>query len=257
MWSWGFGNSGRLGTGNTSNVSSPVQIGALTNWSQVSTGASHTAAVKTDNTLWTWGYGYFGRLGHNNITSRSSPVQVGALTTWAQVSAGGAHTAAISTSGALYAWGYNGTGQLGDNTIINKSSPIQVGVLTNWSNVSLGDRASGAIKTDNTLWTWGYNTSARTLGDGTNINRSSPVQIGALTNWSQLSVSSNQVNAAQMGAIKTDGTLWMWGSNGSGKLGDGTVAVRSSPVQIGSLTTWSQVSAGGNHTVAILQGITN
>jgi alpha-tubulin suppressor-like RCC1 family protein len=96
MWAWGRSNEGQIGDGTVANKSSPVQIGALTNWSQVAAGGYHTASVKTDNTLWTWGNNGQGRLGDGTTVNKSSPVQVGALTNWSQVSGGYNHTAAIT-----------------------------------------------------------------------------------------------------------------------------------------------------------------
>jgi alpha-tubulin suppressor-like RCC1 family protein len=258
LWAWGANSDGRLGDGTTIARSSPVQIGALTNWAQVSAGGYHTASVKTDGTMWAWGQNNRGALGDGTTTNRSSPIQIGALTNWAQVSAGRFHTAAITTTGQLYAWGYNQTfssaGALGDNTVVSKSSPVQIGPLTNWAQVSAGGGATVSIKTDGTLWGWGYNSSnsAGRVGDGTTINRSSPVQIGALTNWAQVSAGDNHT-----GAVKTNGTLWAWGNNGFGQLGQnnsGSGTLRSSPVQIGALTNWAQVSAGSNHTLATTFG---
>ena len=102
-----------------------------------------------------------------------------------------------------------------------------------------------AIKTDGTLWVWGNNVSGR-LGLGDITNRSSPVQVGTLTNWSSVSAGSHTM------AIKTDGTLWAWGSNGSGRLGLGDITDRSSPVQVGALTNWYSVDLGNSdHTMAI------
>jgi alpha-tubulin suppressor-like RCC1 family protein len=88
LWSWGKNDAGQLGLGNTTNYSSPKQIGILTNWSTVTATHGATAAVKTDGTLWTWGAGISGQLGLGNITYYSSPKQVGSLTSWLSVSAG-------------------------------------------------------------------------------------------------------------------------------------------------------------------------
>jgi len=254
LWSWGYNGSGQLGLDDITSRSSPVQVGSLTDWTQVSGGDSHSLAVKTDGTLWAWGNNGSGRLGDGTTVSKSSPVQIGSLTNWAQVSAGYDHSLAVKTDGTLWAWGDNssitsGSGELGDGTVTNRSSPVQIGVLTNWARVSAGFIFSLAVKTDGTLWAWGGNGSGQ-LGDGTRTHRSSPVQVGSLTDWSEISASDG-VTAPFSLAVKTDGTLWAWGSNGSGQLGDGTTTNRSSPVQVGSLTNWAQVSAGFDHSLAV------
>ena len=247
IWSWGgnYGDGyGQLGLGDTAARSSPVQIGALTTWLQIATGALHTMAIKTDGTMWAWGRGQEGRLGQGNTTNRSSPVQIGALTTWSKITATSATSFAIKTDGTLWGWGYNAYGQIGDGTTTNKSSPVQIGALTTWSSIDGGNGSVLAIKTDGTLWSWGYNPYG-SLGVGNTTDRSSPVQIGALTTWS--AVSAGSFTSA---AIKTDGTLWSWGYNAQAQLGLGNTTDRSSPVQVGSLTNWYSVAAG-SHTLAI------
>ena len=102
LYSWGRNNNGQLGLGNTTLYSSPVQLGSLTDWSQVSSGIYHTLAIKTNGTLWSWGYNGVGSLGLGDTTNRSSPVQVGALTNWLSVSAGYQISAAIKTNGTLW-----------------------------------------------------------------------------------------------------------------------------------------------------------
>ena len=111
-----------------------------------------------------------------------------------------------------------------------------------------------AIRSDGTLWSWGLNTSAQ-LGLGDVVNRSSPVQIGIDTNWQKVkatvAVHPSVTNGGQFMAQKTDGTLWTWGQNTFGNLGDGTFIGRSSPVQIGNDTTWVDFSVEGFHFVGI------
>ncbi|NDD85210.1 DUF4376 domain-containing protein [bacterium] len=198
-----------------------------TNWKQVACGGSHTACIKTDGTLWMWGRNDNGRLGTNDTTHRSSPVQtVAGGTNWKQVAGGGNYTGCIKTDGTLWMWGSNGSGQLGDNTTNDKSSPVQTVVGgTNWKQVACGSH-TGCIKTDGTLWMWGYNFYGQ-LGDNTGTNRSSPVQtVAGGTNWKQVACGGNHT-----ACIKTDGTLWMWGYNFFGQLGDNTGTTRTSPVQ--------------------------
>jgi len=250
LWLWGLGNRGMLGDNSLLDKSSPIQtVAGGTNWKQVSGGYFHTAAIKTDGTLWLWGGNYLGQLGNNSSSNKSSPVQtVSSGTNWKLVSCGKYHTAAIKTDGTLWTWGQASFGNLGDNTVTNKSSPVQtVSAGTNWKEVSCGDDFNAAIKTDGTLWTWGQGTSGQ-LGDNTTAHKSSPVQtVSGGTDWKQ--VSSGSFHTA---AIKTDGTLWLWGSNTNASLGDNTVVNKSSPVQtVAGGTNWKQVSSGNYSSVAI------
>ena len=250
LWTWGYNGSGQLGDNTQINKSSPVQtIAAGTNWKSVAGGSYHTAAIKTDGTLWSWGYNFHGELGDNTATGKNSPVQtIAAGTNWKSVACGYYHTAAIKTDGTLWLWGVNIFGQLGDNTGTNQSSPVQtIAAGTNWKSVGCGYYHTAAIKTDGTLWLWGYNAYGE-LGDNTTTGKSSPVQtISSGTNWKLVACGSYHTTA-----IKIDGTLWSWGRNDIGQLGDNTITQRNSPVQtISSGTNWKQVSCGGDHTAAI------
>jgi len=251
IWSWGINSFGQLGIGNNIGVLNPTQnVANTTNWSQVYSGEGSTGGVKTDNTLWMWGRNNYGQLGDNTITNRNSPIQtVSGTTNWTQVSTGGMQSGGIKTDGTLWIWGRNNFGQLGNNTLTNVSSPIQtVSGGTNWRQLSLGRNQSAAIKTDGTLWTWGRNNYGQ-LGDNTRIDVSSPIQtVAGGTNWKQVSNSS----AGTIMAVKTDGTLWGWGINNSGGLGNNNTSQISSPVQtVSGGTNWSQVSAGYYFSAAV------
>lgn len=252
LWLWGVNNSGALGDNSVVPKSSPVQtVAAGTTWKQLSCGAAFSGAIKTDGSLWMWGNDSYGNLGDNSVVSKSSPVQtVAAGTNWAQVACGQNHTAAVKVDGSLWLWGQNQYGQLGDNTIAPKSSPVQtVAAGTNWKQAACGNCVTAVIKTDGTLWTWGFNGDGTAgfsgqLGDGTTTWRSSPVQtVAGGTNWKQVAANGIAGLASAIAAVKTDGTLWLWGPNQYGELGDGTTTPKSSPVQtIAGGTNWKQVS---------------
>jgi hypothetical protein len=300
LWTWGKNSEGQLGQNDLIERSSPVQLGTNTNWSQVACStflAATFAAIKTDGTLWTWGHGGFGRTAQNlALSHRSSPIQVGALTNWSKVTGSAQALFAIKTDGTLWAWGSNSYDiQTFPNPSIHRSSPTQIGAGTTWLNVSCGYYHMMATKTDGTLWgaggdifgqlglnsthnaytatlaqvgadtTWnliscsGYSSFAKRsngtiwswgrnavgeLGQNNLIYRSSPTQIGSGTNWSKL-FSSGQSNTF---GIKSDGTLWSWGFGSSGELGLNSTNRRSSPTQIGSGTNWADVAASGGTT---------
>lgn len=256
LWSWGRNNCGQLGDGSTIDKSTPIQnISATLNWKVVSAGQSHVAALKTDGTLWLWGDNSSGQLGNDStVTGFSSPVQtISGGTNWKQASSGIGHTAAIKTDGSLWLWGCNSNGELGLNsTNLICRSPVQtVSGGTNWKQVSAGGINTGAVKTDGTLWVWGNNLCGQ-LGDNSTISKSSPVQtIAGGFNWKQVNFSSDFAVA-----IKTDGSLWTWGSNQCGVLGTNTTTNRSSPAQtISGGNYWVQVSSppgsNGKHVSAI------
>jgi len=249
LWAWGDNYSGQLGDGTTDNKSSPIQIGSDTNWSSISCGDYHTAAIKTDGTLWIWGSNYNYQLGTNNGYSvwESSPVQTSiAGNDWVSVSCGYGHTVALKSNGTMWAWGNGYYGQLGDDSTNNRSYPIMnnYGEDT-WSKIYAGYNCTFGIKNDGTLWSFGLNDNG-TLGDGTDQNRSSLVQVLGSGIWKQVDAKQTAI------AIKQDGTLWTWGLGNDGQLGNNEVVNYSSPIQtVMGGNGWVQCSAGGTLSAAI------
>jgi alpha-tubulin suppressor-like RCC1 family protein len=260
LFAWGFNGNGQLGLSDTTNRSSPVQIGT-SSWTAIAAGSYHSLAIRSDGGLFAWGSNGSGQLGLNIATyqSRSSPVQVG-TSSWTAVSAG-VSSLAIRSDGGLFAWGFNTSGQLGLGNTTNQSSPVQIGGQANpfsfnlnkvgtssWTAVSAGSNHTLAIRSDGLLFSWGRNGNGQ-LGLGNTTNQSSPVQIGT-SSWT--AVSAGQYHSL---AIRSNGSLFAWGSNSGGQLGlnIGTYQSRSSPVQVGT-SSWTAVSAGANHTLAIRSG---
>lgn len=265
LWTWGDNLYGQLGDDSEEARSSPVQTAAGgSNWAQVSCSKWNIAAVKTDGTLWIWGSNYAGVLANGESYledryDRSSPVQtICGGNNWSQVSVGQCNGAAVKTDGTLWTWGFD-LGQLGIGEFVSSApltSPVQTSLGgTDWESVSVGGgNALGnglvtmaAVKTDGTLWLWGSNFNGA-IGDGTADDRYEPTQeITSSTSWTQATTSWTHT-----GAIKSDGSLWLWGDNAYGELGDGTNVSEYSPMQtIMGGTTWLQVSVGDYHTIAI------
>jgi len=212
------------------------------------TNNEHLGAVNASNELWMWGSNTYGQLGDGTRTIRSSASQIGANTTWKQISFGRYHTAAIKTDGTLWTWGSNSFGQLGQSNLTARSSPVQVGTGTDWKQVSCGELHTAAVKTGGSLWTWGGGTLGVLGNSLISTWRLSPVQtITAGTTWNQVSCGLHFT-----AAVKTDGTLWLWGANSYGQLGRSDRVHRSTPIQtlLGG-TDWSQVSCGCTHFAAV------
>jgi alpha-tubulin suppressor-like RCC1 family protein len=246
LWVWGFNAYGELGINNTLTKCTPVTTFAGgTNWKQVSATVNHMAAIKTDGTLWTWGYNANGQLGDNTTTQRNTPVTTFAGgNNWKQVSCGTFHTAAIKTDGTLWTWGLNSFGQLGINNttfgvyILTPVTTFAGG--TNWKSVAGGFYNTIAIKTDGTLWTWGDNNYGQLGINATNPRSIPSTTFAGGTNWKQVSGGYNHI-----AAIKTDGTLWTWGRNFYGQLGDNTTINRLTPVTTtAGGTNWKSVATG-------------
>ena len=269
LWTWGRNENGELGQNNRIEISSPTQVGTDATWSNGTMRGRQEGGLvaKTDGTMWIWGRNSYGSLGLNTPGARSSPCQLPG-TTWPTTNEWDAQNTAtssndknftIKTDGTLWTWGSNGYGGLGQNASpsSHRSSPVQIGTDTTWSYIS-GGQSISALKTDGSLWVWGDNSRGQ-LGLNQNSGqyqgtyaKSSPTQVGTETTYSQIST-------GQKGqwAIKTDGTLWGWGENGYGQLGQNQAQSpsndynRSSPVQVGTDTNWQQVQAGADMTLAL------
>lgn len=215
-------------------------------WQKIDAGSQFNIALKTDGTLWGWG---------NMEGAGYVPIQINSSTNWQSISAGGQHSLALKTDGTLWSWCVSSPGignlygQLGDGTNINHTIPLQIGTDSNWLFIDAGYIQSFAIKTNGTLWACGNNSQGQ-LGDGTLIDRNILTQIGSDNDWRSITQSNSAGNNFTIG-IKTNGTLWAWGSNNSYQLGDNTTINKIIPTQIGTDNNWQTISAGAAHVIAI------
>ncbi len=223
---------------------------AAGDWLDVAVGDGHTCAIKADNGLWCWGDNGYGELGNGSLTSSTTPIAVGGASDWTQVRAGVSHTCGIRANGSLWCWGGNYTGQVGDGTTTARSTPTQVGTSTAWTSLSAGSYHNCALRTDGSLWCWGSSGFGQ-IGDGSVFEDVlTPTQIGAGATWKSVDAGDRHTCA-----VRTNGTLWCWGTDRRGVLGignsPGTGQTEALPVQVGTSTDWSTASAGGTHTCGL------
>lgn len=221
LWGWGRNGHGQLGRGNGTPMSSPVQVFGGSGWTnKIARYYEGFSAIKSDGSLWTCGYNTHGEIGDLSTTPRNSPVQVGSETNWSKITTGRHTVHAIKNDGSLWGWGHNNWGQIGVNDNANRSSPIQI--PGSWIDVAGGGYCFYGIKTGGTLWAWGHGSRGgnhSNLGNNATNNVSSPVQIGALSSWTNVWACDTFAWAR-----KNDGTIWGWGRNNGRVMGTTNVS---------------------------------
>ncbi len=267
------GGNGAFITGDVTPTSNPVIVTSDTSWKLIKTGWSgeNAAGIKSDDTLWVWGGNVNGQLGQNNRVEVNSPVQIPG--SWINIAWGYRGAMALRSDYTVWAWGQSIAGNYTYNygpTTFNRSSPVQLSVngQFSFSQIDAFYQTTAFVLTDGTLWMCGQN-SQGALGDNSIITRSSPVQVGVGTLSPLTTLLANEATnpvsiAVQVGtnnwsrvadgqdfmlATRTNQTLWSWGLNSNGQLGNNDSISRSSPVQISSPTTGSftQIVAGATH----------
>ncbi|WFE39282.1 RCC1 domain-containing protein [Micromonospora sp. WMMD998] len=269
---WGMNSDGELGDGTLDNRSTPVRVCAvdetapcgsfLSGVRTIAGGGFHSVAVVGNAAAVAWGYNGVGELGDGTTANRSTPVRVCAvgevapcdrfLSAVRSVTAGGFHTMALLGSGAVVSWGLNYSGELGDGTRVNRPTPVRVcaaGQVAPCSRFLFGIRAIAAggfpsvgfhsmalLSSGNGVLTWGANALGE-LGDGTRVNRSTPVRVCAVGQVAPCSRFLFGIRVIAAGglhsmALMTGYTVATWGGNEFGQLGDGTRTDRSTPVGV-------------------------
>ncbi|MHC1699103.1 MAG: RCC1 domain-containing protein [Geobacteraceae bacterium] len=212
------------------------------------------SVVLVSATTKAFGANGYGQLGNGATTDSSIPVTVSG--TYSAVSIGGAHNVGLKSDLTVWTWGLNSSGQLGNGTLDSKTSPIQVTALNGVKAVAAGGNHTLAIAADDTVWAWGLNSSGQ-LGDNTLVTRNIPVQVLTSDGVTPLSgITAIAAGGAFSLALKSDGTVWAWGSNSNGQLGNASLVASSVPVQVvisggTALSGITAIAAGGSHALAI------
>ncbi|SET99274.1 Alpha-tubulin suppressor [Stigmatella erecta] len=280
VWAWGANWHGQLGDGSTTNRLVPVQVQGLSGVVSVAAGAVHSVAVCADGSVWTWGFnlvpmqvqglsgvvavaagavhsvavradgsvwtwGWESSLSDGRMVGPSVPVQVPELRGVVSVAAIEYRALAVRADGSVWAWKWVDEG--GDGVKPSLAVPMQVPELSGVVSVAAGVEHSLAMREDGSVWSWGANAHGQ-LGDGSWVDRAVPVQ--AQMPWLS-GVTALVAGYSHLLAVRTDGSVWAWGANDHGQLGDGSTTNRSVPVQVQGLSGVVSVAAGFYHSLAV------
>ncbi|MDC0710749.1 DUF5011 domain-containing protein [Stigmatella sp. ncwal1] len=245
---WGQNTYGQLGDGTTTQRLSPVEISSLADVMGLTAGYSHGLALLKDGTVRAWGLNTSGQLGNGTLDNSLVPVAVSGLTGATAIAGGLSHSLAVLADGTLRTWGYNYYGQLGNGISALWASPVETALPSGVAELSAGAWHSLALRGNGTVLAWGQNVRGQ-LGDGTvSPDRVAPVAVVGLSG-----VTEAVAGGDHSLALRQDGTVWAWGLNTSGQLGDGTPeAQRLVPVRVEGLSTVAAIAAGENHSLALM-----
>lgn len=244
VWTWGS-------TGQPS-PTVPTRLSEVSGIAAIKRGGDLSIALKSDGTVWTWRRESFGGglwFGADGIpVAPTKPTQVAGISGAMAVSVSAARFSALKNDGTVWAWGDEGNsqGELGDGAPAVLSAPVQVPAISAATSAVVGLARTFALEAG-TLLGWGANGSGE-LGNGTTTTTATPTPVSGLAGV----VAANIAKSGSHGsALKSDGTLWSWGANWTGQLGDGTTTNRGTPVLVGSLTNVIAAASGGYHSVAV------
>ncbi len=248
---WGRDGSGQLGNDSTlASKSTYVAVADASNIVAVAAGANHSLALKSDGTVLAWGLDNSGQLGDGPIDlGKATPVAVSDATNIIAIAGGGNHSLALKSDGTVLAWGQDDVGQLGnDNAIANQSAPVLVAGASGIVAIAAGDAHSLALKSDGTILSWGSDTSGELGNDSEFVSQSTPVAVSGASN-----IIAIAAGGAYCLALKSDGTMLSWGSDGQGQLGDNTSSVnKSMPVLVNpEASNIIAIAAGDSHSLAL------
>lgn len=255
LYCWGEGSVGQTAQqGNETLALAPASVGADTDWTALSVGLRFACGIRADGRLFCWGSATKAATGLGYSSDRSDPTAVGSETTWESVDTQLDDGCAIRKGGDLSCWGRNISGNLGDGTLVTRAEPAAVGAGKVWSRVAVGRTHTCGIATDvgvNGLYCWGFDANGE-LGNGAGTTNTPtptlvPATPGNTSAWKEVAAGFNHTCA-----IREDSTLWCWGRNAFGQLGDASTTTRSDPKQVLPMgaADWIDVAASGDFTCA-------
>ena len=252
---WGRNSHGQLGDESWWNWYTPVDVSGLTSGVvAIAAGDLHTCALTAGGGVKCWGKNYYGQLGDGTTANRNTPVDVNGLASGVTaIAAGVNHTCALM-AGGVKCWGYNNSGQLGDGTTVLRLTPVDVSGLPAVSGVTAiaaGSEHTCALSAGG-VKCWG-SSGAGQLGDGTTVDRLTPVNVSGLPAGSD--VTTIAAGWSHTCAVTVGGSVKCWGSNYYGQVGDGTTIDKLAPAAVSGLASGvTAIAAGVGHTCAVMVG---
>jgi len=213
---------------------------------QVSAGGHHTCALTIGAGVKCWGYNSEGQFGDGSITNRNTPVDVVGLgNDVATVAVSGGHNCVLTKGGGVKCWGGNRNGQLGDGSITNRNTPVDVvGLSSGVVAIAAGGGQTCALTMAGGIKCWGSNRYGQ-LGDGTTLDRSTPVDVTGLS----IGMAAVEVGNLHVCALSASGEIKCWGRNDQGQLGDGSTADKTAPTNVVGLgNEIADIAAGHSYT---------
>ena len=253
---WGNNDGGRLGDNSTTTRLDPVVVNGGHVFRKLSAGGWHTCGITTAGAAYCWGKnGTVGRVGNNSSADSTVPAAIAIGTTFSDISVGREHACAIRASdGAAMCWGDNNAGQLGTNNTVVSKVPIAAvgpsgGSPLAFSSLSAGGYHTCGLTTSGVAYCWGGGW-AGTIGNGANAQAWSPVAVslpGGVTRFTSLSAGSEHVCA-----LTATGTVYCWGYNANGQLGNGSTTNANTPTAIAAgAPLFASLAAGIEHTCGL------
>ncbi len=247
---WGDNAEGQLGDGTGVPRTFPAAI-SLPTIVTLDAEGGQVLAVDEDGNVWSWGDNTWGQLGVGDQDDHHVPVMVPGLVDIVEVAAGERFGLALDATGSVWAWGNNEHGSLGDGTNTDRLTPVLVSGLQGVEAIAAGFLHAVAVKGDRTVWTWGLDSLDQlglgTAAGGSIVSQNTPQQVVSMTDVVQVAA-----NRASSMAVRADGSLWVWGHDGSGSLGLGMIALDVAvPTQLVALSDVVRVSMGISHTTAL------
>jgi len=235
LWCWGDNSHGQVGDGTTTPRPGPVRVlpegrtAGDSRWTEISPGDGFTCGTRSDDSLWCWGANEDGAVGDGTETDQYRPVRIDAGTRWTTVRAGHDHACALQDNGIAWCWGDNSDGQLGTSTYFPVPLPVPVLDRGTWSGLTAGQDFTCALRPDSTLWCWGTNEHGELAASREDlVTAGVPLRAPGDEVWRTLSA-----GAGTACGLHADGTLWCWGANRWGQIGDGTLENRTAPTPVG------------------------